>query len=265
VSSSFQPFSRAPSLSAFFADFPIERNIDNMAMPRMPTCISPSSTELWCFLAVRKETFRAKTFYACLAAITLFFALFPLILTGAASFGAAREECYAKTVVRLKGNFLDVDSPRYDSNWTEEDNFDDAADRRLFPIHRFNSISTVMSLFGFGVWLFCSPHNSDVAKDLDRTLGSYFALQWLANLLVLASSLANTCTSSTSAGTIGLLVNLFVSFSLSIIGTNLLCHRYLYEKARVMTKLYDPHSIFCDFQCASLLTVPPSLVFLNAL
>jgi hypothetical protein len=137
---------------------------------------------LW-FLAVRKGTFRTKTFYACLAATTLFFALLPLVVTGTASFGAAREGCYAKTVVRLNAVFLDVDSLRYDPDWNEEDNFDGHANRHLFPIHHFNSISTVVSLFGFGVWLFFSPHNSDAAKDLDRTLGSYFALQWLVNLL----------------------------------------------------------------------------------
>jgi hypothetical protein len=45
----------------------------------------------------------------------------------------------------------------------------DVADRVLFPAHFFNSISTVISLFGFWVWLFFSPHNSDVARDLDRT------------------------------------------------------------------------------------------------
>jgi hypothetical protein len=68
--------------------------------------------------------------------------------------------------------FLDVDSRQNDPNWNEEDNFDDTDLWRMFPSHSFNSISTVVSLFGFGVWLFFSPHNSDVAKDLDRTLGS---------------------------------------------------------------------------------------------
>jgi hypothetical protein len=134
----------------------------------MSTC-SPSAIELGCFLVIRKDTFRAKIFYACLAAITLCLALFPLYVTGTASFGVAREVCHVKTVVKLKTTFLDADSPEYNSKWTEEDNFDDSADRHLFPVHYFNSISTVVSLLGFGVWLFFSPHNSDMAKDLDRT------------------------------------------------------------------------------------------------
>jgi hypothetical protein len=201
-------------------------------MPRIPTCISPSTLELRWFLAVRKETFQNKSFYACLVAITLCTALLPLFVTGAASFGAAREECYAKTLVRNKLFYPD---------WTAEDNFDDWAANRLLPRHSFTSISTVMSLFGFGVWLFFSPHNSDAAQDLDRTLGSYFALQWLANLLVLASSLATNCNAASTSvltGTVGTLVDFLATFGLSCIGTNLLCHRYLCEKARIMIKLY---------------------------
>jgi hypothetical protein len=185
-------------------------------------------------------------FYASLAGITLFFTLLPLVVTGAASFGAAREECYVKAVVRLKKAFLDVDSPKHDPNWTEEDNFDDHTGNRLFPIHPFNSISTVVSLFGFGVWLFFSPHNSDAAKDLDRTLGSYFALQWLATLLVLATSLDGNC--NTPAGfvnAVAVLVNMLASFGMSLIGTNLLCHRHLCEKARLMINLCGSHSMFC--------------------
>jgi hypothetical protein len=233
------------------------RNPDIDNMPSMPTCISPSATERWCFLAVRKETFCAKTVYACLAAITLCVALLPVFVTGAASFGAAHEECYAKTVVRLKVKFLDVDSSEYDPTWTEEDNFDDMATSHMFPVHSFNSISTVVSLFGFGMWLFFSPHNSEVEKDLDRTLGSYFALQWLANLLVLASSLTGNCSDgSGSADVVGLLVYLLASFGLSTIGTNLLCHRHLCEKARIMIKMYDPRSMCCVFnalRCSLLL------------
>ena len=64
---------------------------------------------------------------------------------------------------------FDVDSQHHDPEW----GMDDAADWHLFPLHLFNSISIVVSLFGFWVWLFFSPHNTstepDVAQDLDRT------------------------------------------------------------------------------------------------
>jgi hypothetical protein len=65
-------------------------------------------------------------------------------------------------------------------------------------------------------------------------VGSYFALQWLANLLVTATSLGSNCVASETVYTVVYLISLLVSHGLSGIGTNLLCHRYLCEKARVM-------------------------------
>jgi hypothetical protein len=60
----------------------------------------------------------------------------------------------------------------------------------------------------------------------------------MANLLVAATALGQNCTLSETTKTLFFLTNLFVSFGLSVVGTNLLCHRYLLEKARVMTKIY---------------------------
>jgi hypothetical protein len=69
-------------------------------------------------------------------------------------------------------------------------------------------------------------------------VGSYFALQWLANILVAATTLASNCVQSETAHSVLLFVNLLAQYGLSVIGTNVLCHRYLVEKARVMIKLY---------------------------
>jgi hypothetical protein len=69
------------------------------------------------------------------------------------------------------------------------------------------------------------------------SVGSYFALQWLSNFLVAATALGQNCVQSETANAVLFLVNLLSSFGLSVIGTNLLCHRYLVEKARVMIKL----------------------------
>jgi hypothetical protein len=63
-------------------------------------------------------------------------------------------------------------------------------------------------------------------------------LQWLANVLVTATSLGGNCVASETVYTVVYLVNLLVSNGLSGIGTNILCHRYLCEKARVMISLY---------------------------
>jgi hypothetical protein len=75
-------------------------------------------------------------------------------------------------------------------------------------------------------------------------VGSYFALQWLANLIVTALALATPCTSSRIVATVVLSLNICATTGLSCIGTNILCHRYLCEKARVMIKLYVHSAIF---------------------
>ena len=60
---------------------------------------------------------------------------------------------------------FDIDSQHYDPEW----DMGDSAGWHLFPIHLFNSVSAGMSLFGFWVWLFFSPHYNEVGRDLDRT------------------------------------------------------------------------------------------------
>jgi hypothetical protein len=99
-------------------------------------------------------------------------------------------------------------------------------------------------------------------------VGSYFALQWLANLLVAATGLGLNCTSSTTTNTALRVVHLLASGGLSIVVTNLLCHRYLVEKARAMIKLYDSWIVLSSFTSAPfqscglyVLTVPPSRIF----
>ena len=130
----------------------------------MPTC-NPSAFELACCLIVRSETFYRKTFFACQVVATVLVILRPLFVTNAASYGAAGKVCYDRNFAWRSDVRSDVDSRWHDPEW----DMDDVADWHLFPSHLFNSISTGMSLFGFWVWLFYSPYNSDVARALDRT------------------------------------------------------------------------------------------------
>ena len=74
------------------------------------------------------------------------------------------------------------------------------------------------------------------------SVGNYFTLQWLANLSVAATALGQNCMQSEMAHAVLLLMNLLAT-PLSVIGTNLLCHRYLIEKARVVIKLYDTSAL----------------------
>jgi hypothetical protein len=215
--------------------------------------------------------FHTKTFYAFLAEGTLCVVLLPLFMTNTASYGAAGKVCYDRAFSLQSAISGDVGSPDYDPDW----DFDDNNGNHLFPQHLFNSLSTVMSLFGFGVWLFFSPHQSDVAKDLDRTctctdcffsfwlflpnlprsvlcvpvnlVGSYFAVQWLANLVITAFGLMTFCTPSQTMLSVVRILNISTMFGLSVLGTNLLCHRYLCEKARIMIKLYVSFLLSCPF------------------
>ena len=131
----------------------------------MPFCGAFPALELACHVAIRSETFHAKTFYASLAAANLSVMLLPLFVTDTASYGAARKVCYDRTFSVWNVTYLDEGSAYYNP----DGDIDDVATFHLFPKHLFNSLSAVVSLFGFGVWLFFSSHQSDVAKDLDRT------------------------------------------------------------------------------------------------
>ena len=134
----------------------------------IPTCslaCSASAFELAAYLTVRSKTFYKKTFFTCQSVATICIILIPLFVTNTTSYGAARKVCHDWTFMRWNVTKFDVDSPLYDPEWDMEDN----ATFVLFPSHLFNCISTLVSLFGFWVWLFSSPHVSDVARDLDRT------------------------------------------------------------------------------------------------
>ena len=95
---------------------------------------------------------------------TLSVVLLPLLVTLTTSYGAAREECHDYTIMWVNVTMFDVDSEFYNPEWDMEGD----ALLDLFPTHLFNSISTVVSLFGVWVWLFFSPHMSNLARDLDR-------------------------------------------------------------------------------------------------
>jgi len=68
-------------------------------------------------------------------------------------------------------------------------------------------------------------------------VGTYYSAQQLANLLSTALSLGRSCTASPAVNDITFTVNVVSTFGLSIAGTNLLCHRYLFERTSIMIKL----------------------------
>ena len=72
---------------------------------------------------------------------------------------------------------------------------------------------------------------------LNTPVGSFFAVGVMANFLVTATGSGIICTSSQTISQLLGSVYILMTFGVSIIGTNILCHRYLIEKARVMIRL----------------------------
>ena len=69
-------------------------------------------------------------------------------------------------------------------------------------------------------------------------VGSYFAVQLLSNWIVTISGAYYTCyLKGSSTETIANVINITTAFGFSLVVTNLLCHRYLFEKIVVIAKL----------------------------
>jgi hypothetical protein len=79
---------------------------------------------------------------------------------------------------------------------------------------------------------------SFVARPVFLTVGSFYGVQVLGNFCYLAFYSLYACSDS-----IGIMkayeISMILSFfGISVLGTNLLCHRYLLEKAKILSKMY---------------------------
>jgi hypothetical protein len=151
-----------------------------------------------------------------LAVATVLALYFPLFFTGTDSFQEASDACDGLHMTR-----------KFETT---------AGQRGLFPTHSFNAVSTVVALVCFVVWLELNPHPSPKAAALDTKLGSFFAVQLVAQLLVAILTL-NNCTKRESTYKAMALPYYVATYAISIQVTNLLCHRYLDEKVVVMAEI----------------------------
>ena len=71
---------------------------------------------------------------------------------------------------------------------------------------------------------------------LQNTVGSFFVVNFLANILVITFNVS-TCAQTESAATFLGLIYLLSQLGLNLVGTNLLFHRYLLEKASSIVQL----------------------------
>jgi hypothetical protein len=115
--------------------------------------------------------------------------------------------------------------------------FNDEAQRHLFPGHWMNSLALLVSLSGFLMWLFYSPHmHFEDAARLDHTCGAFFAASLVGNLFVTGTNMF-ICTSNETVYEVLVLLYILTTFGVSIIWSNICCHRYLLEKAVTMTNM----------------------------
>ena len=99
------------------------------------------------------------------------------------------------------------------------------------------SASTIASLLSFYAWLFRSPHrsNGEGAQALDVRLGTFFIIQLWGCLVLLWASPLEICTTSTTRYFV-LYYGGLASGLGAILGTSLVCHRYLLAKAAFLVE-----------------------------
>jgi hypothetical protein len=178
-------------------------------------CFSLVAVEVAVHNVFRRQNFPRHSFVAALGLLLLFATCLPLVITHESSFGAAAKICLA----RRKTIDADMTAHSY-----------------LFPVHTLNVGSAFVSYFAFAFWFYKSPHResgSEQAQVLDRKLGSFFGVQLSGNLAIICLTFSS-CTANTLVFNVLVSSNLLALFGISGIITNLLCHRYLFERARIM-------------------------------
>jgi hypothetical protein len=89
----------------------------------------------------------------------------PLLFIGTTSFQEAGDICRLRKIELL----IETESSDYDYNLAAAE-FDSVASNPLFPMHIFNSLSSVAALACFVVWLLLNPHPGPSAAALDTKL-----------------------------------------------------------------------------------------------
>jgi hypothetical protein len=107
----------------------------------------------------------------------------------------------------------------------------------LLPSYYINAASLLTCFICKMVYVFFSPHrkcSSAYVTALDRKLGSFFFLSFAGSLLVAATQTFTVCAVHSTNYDIGHALMLMTSVGFCVQGTNLLCHRYLLQRAVIM-------------------------------
>jgi hypothetical protein len=102
----------------------------------------------------------------------------------------------------------------------------------------WRTASVIVALVCFVTWLFACPHDvvsaNSQSKLLDRKCGMVFGVALYGNILLAVMGSIDLCVTGKLADAFQFLT-LLVAFGILVVGRNLLCHRYLLQKASVMT------------------------------
>jgi hypothetical protein len=186
----------------------------------------------------------------------------PQFMTGTNSFRDAKGACRDNFISRMFEHgdpgtsieeFVDLKEA--------EERFEYKAASHL-ETHIFNTAPTFFSLACFLLWVFATPHHDSSETILDQkrnpflpppscsalveihdppppsppAVGCFYAIQLLGNFAVMVSSAVSNCTASQGHYRMTAIAIIIFGYGLSILGTNLLCHRYLLEKAKGMSR-----------------------------
>ena len=189
-------------------------------------------------------------FAAAMIATHAFAVVIPLIATQSRSFEEANRICYLRFADRWQemGAIMGTKSVNT-APWDREYEFGKIpegwhAHLVLLPGHYFNCASAFVSLAGALYWLFLAPHqHSRNEVVLDRKQMTFFLGQFACGVTVILCSL---CFCAPNMASYQLLFATYNSafFGGSILATNFFSVRYLFEKARIITRRSPPGVFF---------------------
>jgi hypothetical protein len=190
----------------------------------------------------------------------------PHILTGETTLEVAGAMCEDTFTNRAWENNFDNNFSSFEDAVVE---FDKSASNKLHVQHELNMTAACFSVFSFLLWCFFTAHSASSAAQLDQTgaphhrrpshpprppslvfflhtfafvsrsfpVGVFHFLQVVGNIGVLVSSAGYMCSSTQAMYQANFLVWQAFLFGVSILGTNLACHRYLLKKAKSMARM----------------------------
>ena len=142
-------------------------------------------------LLLRQPSFRHRVLQVCLVLAAVFVTVLPLIAAGTTSFVEAQDVCFER-VLQVPANTGHLRAKRNNKGDLDY----------LYPSHFFGVAAMWTSLLCLLIWLEKSPHKTSTHTkgiDLDKMLGSFCMVQYLASVVGSASMVFTVCTSSTVA------------------------------------------------------------------